>query len=67
MKHQALFSLKDTSTKIKVSSAAILFGTIRVKNMHKKNTGLFSAMFTCFSTYFIIFISYVCIDHPRWY
>ena len=31
MKHQALFSSKDKSTKIKVSSAAILFGTLRVK------------------------------------
>ena len=30
MKHQALFSSKDKSTKIKVSSAAILFGAIRV-------------------------------------
>ena len=31
MKHQALFSSKDKSKKIKVSSAAILFGAIRVK------------------------------------
>ena len=31
MKHQALFSLKDGSKKIKESSAAILFGTLRVK------------------------------------
>ena len=30
MKHQALLSLKDKRTKIKVSSAAVLFGTIRV-------------------------------------
>ena len=34
MKHQALFSSKDKSTKNKVSSAAILFGAIRV-NAHK--------------------------------
>ena len=31
MKHQALFSLKDESTKIKVLSAAVLFGALRVK------------------------------------
>ena len=31
MEHQALFSSKDKSTKIKVSSAANLFGAIRVK------------------------------------
>ena len=31
MKHQALFSSKDKSTKIKVLFAAILFGAIRVK------------------------------------
>ena len=32
MKHQALFSSKDKSKKIKVSSAAILFGALRVKH-----------------------------------
>ena len=32
MKHQALFSLKDKSNKVKVSSAAFLFGALRVKN-----------------------------------
>ena len=31
MKHQALFSSKDKSKKIKVSSAAILLGALRVK------------------------------------
>ena len=31
MKHQALFSSKDKSRKIKVSSAAILLGALRVK------------------------------------
>ena len=31
MKHQALFSLKDK--KVKVSSAAILLGSLRVKSM----------------------------------
>ena len=30
MKHQALFSSKDKSKNIKVSSAAILLGTLRV-------------------------------------
>ena len=30
MKHQALFSSKDKSKKIKVSSAAILLGALRV-------------------------------------
>ena len=33
MKRQALFSSKHKSTKIKVSSAAILFGAIRVKKL----------------------------------
>ena len=32
MKHQALFSLKDKSKKIKVSSAAILLGALRVNS-----------------------------------
>ena len=31
MKHQALFSSKDKTKKIKVSSAAILRGALRVK------------------------------------
>ena len=31
MKHQALFSPEDKSKKIKVSSAAILLGALRVK------------------------------------
>ena len=31
MKHQALFASKDISKKIKVSSAAILLGALRVK------------------------------------
>ena len=31
MKHQALFTVKDQSKKIKVSSVAILFGALRVK------------------------------------
>ena len=31
MKHQALFSSKDKSKKIKMSSAAILLGALRVK------------------------------------
>ena len=31
MKHQALFSSKDKSTIIKVSSAAILLGALRAK------------------------------------
>ena len=31
MKHQALFSLKDKSKIIKVPSAAILLGALRVK------------------------------------
>ena len=31
MKYQALFSLKDKSKKIKMSSAAFLFGALRVK------------------------------------
>ena len=31
MKYQALFSSKDKSKKIKMSSAAILFGALRVK------------------------------------
>ena len=31
MKHQALFSLKDKSKNINVSSAAILLGTLRAK------------------------------------
>ena len=30
MKHQALFSSKDNSEKIKVSSAAVLLGSLRV-------------------------------------
>ena len=33
MKNQALFSSKDKSKTIKMSSAAILFGALRVKNM----------------------------------
>ena len=37
MKHQALFSLKDTNNKVKVSSAAILFGALRVKLTSGKN------------------------------
>ena len=31
MKHQALFSLKDKSKNMKVSSAAIMVGALRVK------------------------------------
>ena len=31
MKHQSLFSSKDKTKKIKVSSAAILLGALRVK------------------------------------
>ena len=31
MEHQAFFSSKDKSKKIKVSSAAILLGSLRVK------------------------------------
>ena len=31
MKHQTLFSLKDESKKIKVLSAAVLLGSVRVK------------------------------------
>ena len=31
MKHQALYSLKDINKKIKVSFAAILIGSLRVK------------------------------------
>ena len=31
MKHQALFSLKDKSKKIQVSSAAVMLGSLRVK------------------------------------
>ena len=31
MKHQASFSSQDKSTKLKVSSAAILFGAVRFK------------------------------------
>ena len=31
MKHQALFTSNDKSKKIKVSSAAVLFGALRVK------------------------------------
>ena len=31
MKHQALFSSKDKSKKIEVSSVAILLGAVRVK------------------------------------
>ena len=31
MKHQALFYMKDKSKNIKVSSAAILLGSVRVK------------------------------------
>ena len=34
MKHQALFSSKGKSKKIKVSSAAVLFGSPRVKMVH---------------------------------
>ena len=33
MKNQALFSLKDKSKKIKMPSAAFLFGALRVKTM----------------------------------
>ena len=33
MKHQALLASKDINTKIKVSSAAILFGAIGVKGL----------------------------------
>ena len=33
MKYQALFSLKDKSKKIKVSSAAILLGALRANRM----------------------------------
>ena len=34
MKHQALFSLKDRNTKVKMSSASILFGAIRLKTLN---------------------------------
>ena len=33
MKHQALFSSKDESKKYKVSAAAILLGTLRVRTV----------------------------------
>ena len=33
MKHQALFSSKDKNKNIKVSSAAILLGALRVKEV----------------------------------
>ena len=39
MKHQVLFSSKDKNNKIKVSYAAVLFGSLRVKyswNFHRK-------------------------------
>ena len=36
MKYQVLFSSKDNSKKIKVSSAAILLGALRVKKIWKK-------------------------------
>ena len=35
MKNQALFSSKDKSKKIKLLSAAIWFGTLRVKQFHE--------------------------------
>ena len=41
MKHQVLFSSKDKS-KNNVSSAAILFGAIRVKILHYLNTVFFT-------------------------
>ena len=34
MKYQVLFSLKDKSKKMKVSSAATLLGALRVKSRH---------------------------------
>ena len=37
MKHQALFSSKDKSKKIKVSSAAILLGSLRVEGISCTN------------------------------
>ena len=37
MKHQALFSSKDKSKKIKMSSAAILHGAISVTENNSKN------------------------------
>ena len=40
MKHQALFSSKDKCIKIKVSSAVILFGAIRVNNPLSEAYGL---------------------------
>ena len=40
MKHQALFSSKGESKKIKVSSAAILLGALRVKMVMKMKTPL---------------------------
>ena len=39
IKHQALFSSKDKSKKINVSSPAVLFGPLRVKiNKNRKRT-----------------------------
>ena len=43
MKHQVLFSSKDKSTTIKVSSAAILFGAIRVNKVVSQELVKFSS------------------------
>ena len=40
MKHQALFSPKDRSKKIKVSSAAILLGALRVNKISETDNAV---------------------------